>query len=39
LDEWNASADALPGYELYGINYGYRKSNTPWRNFKEFKFD
>jgi predicted metal-dependent peptidase len=39
LNEWNASADALPGYELYGINYGYRKSNTPWRNFKEFKFD
>lgn len=39
LQDWNNACNSLPGYKIYGINYGYRKSNVDWGNFEEFKFD
>ena len=38
LEDWNTEANKLPGYQIYGINYGYCKSNINWGNFQEFKF-
>jgi hypothetical protein len=39
LDAWNNECDKLPGYKIYGINYGrYSRTNTPWRNFTEYRF-
>lgn len=39
LQDWDRECNLLPGYKLYGINYGSRRSNIKWGNFEEFKFD